>query len=81
MSAPNHADRLRKTLQLRLENTNVDLFEKLHSDLPRRWERFDNVALLPLHSFSSELWSEIISESWWADVAKALEVERLFRKG
>ena len=34
-----------------------------------------------LHSFSSELWSEIISESWWVDVAKALEVERLFRKG
>ena len=24
---------------------------------------------------------EIISESWWVDVAKALEVERLFRKG
>ena len=81
MSTLNHADRLRKTLQLRLEDANIELFEKLHSDLPRRWERFDNVALLPLHSFSSELWTEIISESWWADVAKALEVERLFRKG
>ena len=81
MSTPSHAERLRKILQQRLKDTKIGTFEKLEADLPRRWERFDNVALLPLHSFSSELWTEIISVTWWADVAKALEVERLFRKG
>ena len=81
LSTPSHAERLRKTLQERLDDTKIGTFEKLKADLPRRWERFDNLALLPLHSFTSELWTEIISESWWADVAKALEVERLFRKG
>lgn len=81
MSNLSHAERLRETLEQSVENTKISTFEKLQSDLPRRWERFDNVALLPLHSFTSDLWSEIISETWWAKVAEALEVERLFRKG
>ena len=81
MSTPSHAERLHKTLEQQLVGSKVDILEKLQLDLPKRWERFDNVALLPLHSFTSELWSGIISETWWAKVAKALEVERLFRKG
>ena len=81
MSTLSHADRLRETLEQWLENTKIGIFEELQSDLPRRWERFDNVALLPLHSFTSNLWTGIISEAWWAKVAEALEVERLFRKG
>tara|TARA_B100002052_G_scaffold206978_1_gene189131 strand:+ start:324 stop:1208 length:885 start_codon:yes stop_codon:yes gene_type:complete len=81
MSAPNHADRLLETLERRVKGTKIGIFEKLQLDLPKRWERFDNVALLPIHSFTSELWDGIISDTWWAEVAEALEVERLFRKG
>ncbi len=50
-------------------------------DLPRRWERFDDVALLPSAAFAHERWDEVRSEGLWRVVAGGLGVSRLGRKG
>ena len=80
MSTPSHAERLRKILQQRLKDTKIGTFEKLEAELPRRWERFDNVALLPLHSFSSELWTEIISDTGGLTSLKPLKSNGFFER-
>jgi len=59
--------------------------------LPRRWERFDDVALLPAASFAEDAWIEpplaaLLSKAGeaaglWSRVSSALGVERLARKG
>ena len=57
------------------------LIEELIEDLPNGWERFDDVALLPLNAFSHSKWNSIERTSLWAEIANALNVNRLFRKG
>ena len=50
-------------------------------DLPRRWERFDDVALLPSTAFAHERWDGVRSEGLWRVVAGGLGVARLGRTG
>ena len=47
--------------------------------LPRRWERFSDVAILPAGSFSGPRWAP--DEALWRAVAGALGAERLARMG
>ena len=60
---------------------NEQLIEELIEDLPKGWERFDDVALLPLNAFSNSRWDLVNRETLWKNVSVALNVKRLFRKG
>ncbi len=50
-------------------------------DLPRRWERFDDVALLPSSAFAHERWEAVRSDGLWRAVAGGLGASRLGRMG
>ena len=54
--------------------------EALLSDVPKRWERLNDLVLLPSDAFASPVWKEALSTSEvppWAEVAAALRAERL----
>ena len=53
----------------------------LINDLPNRWERFSDVVLLPLNAFTDPTWGKIDQKLLWSEVANALKVKRVFRKG
>ena len=48
-------------------------------DLPRRWERFSDVAIMPHGSFQGDAWSS--EQGLWEAVARALGAKRLARMG
>ena len=52
---------------------------RLPGDLPRRWERFSDVAIMPRGSFEGDGWPS--GESLWEAVAGALGAKRLARMG
>ena len=53
----------------------------LPSDVPKKWERFDDVVILPPSAFVSEFWDCVSEASLWVCVARCLGAERVFRKG
>ncbi len=52
----------------------------LSSDIPRKWERFSDVALLPASSFRDD-WVPHCDEEFWTSIATALSAQRLGRVG
>ena len=74
---PHH--RLAEAVGALLEESGASV--RLLEELPRRWERFADVALLPRDAFTSEAWSEHTGDGLWAAVAEALAVERVGRLG
>ena len=38
---------------------------ELLDDIPRRWEKFDDIAIIPNSSFKNEHWEPIINEDFW----------------
>ena len=53
----------------------------LIDNIPKRWEKFSDIVLLPNSSFRGDDWEEIISEEFWISVCNVLEVKRLARLG
>jgi tRNA wybutosine-synthesizing protein 3 len=74
---PHH--RLAEAVGALLEESGASV--RLLEELPRRWERFADVALLPRDAFTGEAWSEHTGDGLWAAVAEALAVERVGRLG
>ena len=61
-----------------LENEKID---DLLDDIPKRWEKFDDIALIPNTSFRDEQWKSIINDEFWTKVCQSLSIERLARSG
>jgi len=61
-----------------LENEKID---GLLDDIPKRWEKFDDIALIPNSSFRKEQWRSIINDEFWTKVCQSLNIERLARSG
>ena len=61
-----------------LENEKID---GLLDDIPKRWEKFDDIALIPNSSFRKEQWGSIINDEFWTKVCQSLNIERLARSG
>ncbi|KAL8151209.1 hypothetical protein V2J09_021017 [Rumex salicifolius] len=57
-----------------------DLSAELLAELPTRWEKLGDIAVLPLSSFKDPVWNSISSLLWPA-VAKCLSTRRLARQG
>ncbi|GAU18390.1 hypothetical protein TSUD_202790, partial [Trifolium subterraneum] len=53
---------------------------ELLEELPTRWDRIDDVVILPATSFKNILWDSI-AEELWLIVAKSLKAHRLARQG
>ena len=47
------------------------------SEIPKKWERFSDIAILPSGSFEDEGWGDIVGPDFWKAVAQGLNVERL----
>ena len=54
---------------------------EMPNDVPSKWEKFDDVAIIPNKSFRDEYWDEVPSDVLWKEVAIAIGVQRLYRKG
>ena len=50
-------------------------------DLPRKWEKFDDIVLIPKNSFSHSRWDRIRSPELWNAVATGLGASRLAISG
>ena len=72
---------LESMIQTLFKDLGQDVIDSMINDLPKRWERFDDVAILPVNSFSNSKWDLIDRNLLWHEVANALNVNRLFRKG
>ena len=83
MSAPKPHLRLRKMIEAYLisEGKDSENISLLIDNIPKRWEKFSDIVLLPNSSFRGDDWEEIISEEFWISVCNVLEVKRLARLG
>ncbi len=71
--------RLRESVGLVVDQVGVD--SSLLEALPKRWERFADVALLQRGAFAGKEWEALVGPNLWKAVAGALKVERVGRIG
>ncbi len=71
--------RLREAVGSVIEQAGAD--SSLLEALPKRWEKFADVALLQRGAFSGSEWEALAGEALWGAVADALKVERVGRIG
>ena len=69
--------RLRESISQLIQQESGDT--SLLEAIPKRWEKFADVALFQHDSFSEKGWSSINQADLWAAVANALKVERIGR--
>ena len=69
--------RLRQSVAQLIQGRGSD--SSLLDKLPKRWEKFSDVALFQRDSFTEEEWDSIAGPELWAAVATALKVERIGR--
>ena len=69
--------RLRESIAQLIQQESADT--SLLEAIPKRWEKFADVALFQHDSFSEKGWSSINQANLWAAVANALKVERVGR--
>ena len=83
MSAPKPHLRLRKMIESYLisEGKDSENISLLIDNIPKRWEKFSDIVLLPNSSFRGDDWEGIISEKFWISICNVLEVKRLARLG
>jgi len=78
MPASDPHDSLRESVAALLGDRVSDLHM---GGLPRKWERFDDVALLPSGSFEDDCWDGLRSDRLWQAVGSGLGASRLARAG
>ncbi len=71
--------RLREAVGALVEQAGAEL--SLLEALPKRWERFADVALLQRGAFAGDEWAALVGPELWRAVAAALKVERVGRIG
>lgn len=83
MSGEKPSSQLRKNISslLKVKGLEEEKIVELIGDLPNRWEKFDDIALIPNSSFRKEHWKPIISDEFWIEICQSLNVERLARSG
>tara|TARA_B110000008_G_scaffold119227_1_gene121952 strand:+ start:4613 stop:5413 length:801 start_codon:yes stop_codon:yes gene_type:complete len=50
-------------------------------DIPKRWEKFADIVLLPNSAFRKIHWESIVCDNFWLNICNSLGVERLARLG
>jgi tRNA wybutosine-synthesizing protein 3 len=62
-------------------STSLENITVLLDDIPKRWEKFADVALLPNSAFVKEHWRPLICNDFWLQICRGLDVQRLARLG
>ena len=83
MSGRKPSSQLRENIRsfLVLKGIEEKKIVELLDDIPKRWEKFDDIALIPNSSFRKEMWNPIIDDEFWTKVCQSLNIERLARSG
>ena len=83
MSGRKPSSQLRENIRsfLVLKGIEEEKIVELLDDIPKRWEKFDDIALIPNSSFRKEMWNPIIDDEFWTKVCQSLNIERLARSG
>ena len=71
--------RLRESVGQLIQQNGAD--SSLLDSLPKRWEKFADVALLPRTAFTEEGWNQIDGSELWSAIASALKVNRIGKIG
>ena len=71
--------RLRESVGQLIQQKGAD--SSLLDSLPKRWEKFADVALLPRTAFTEEGWNQIDGSELWSAIASALKVKRVGKIG
>ena len=71
--------RLRESVGQLIQQKGAD--SSLLDSLPKRWEKFADVALLPRTAFTEEGWNQIDGSELWSAIASALKVNRIGKIG
>ena len=81
MSGEKNNSPIQKNIGFFLESAgrNGEEIAELLDDIPRRWEKFDDIAIIPNSSFKNEHWEPIINEDFWKMICESLKVNRLAR--
>ena len=67
--------RLRESVGQLIQQNGAD--SSLLDSLPKRWEKFADVALLPRTAFTEERWNVVRGPELWSAIASALKVKRV----
>ena len=54
--------------------------EELLKEVPKHWEKHDNLIIFPINSFKSNIWSNLPKCQIWPKIAKILKVDNLAKK-
>lgn len=75
--------RLRNFVNSYLISNHNDLenISLLLDDIPKRWEKFADIVLLPNSAFRKIHWESIVCDNFWLNICNSLGVERLARLG
>ncbi len=71
--------RLREFVGQLIQQKGAD--SSLLDTLPKRWEKFADVALLPRTAFTEEGWNDLRGPELWSAIASALKVKRVGKIG
>ena len=71
--------RLRESVGQLIQQNGAD--SSLLDSLPKRWEKFADVALLPRTAFTEEGWNVVRGPELWSAIASALKVNRIGKIG
>ncbi len=71
--------RLRESVGQLIQQKGAD--SSLLDSLPKRWEKFADVALLPRTAFTEEGWNDVRGPELWSAIASALKVKRVGKIG
>ena len=71
--------RLREFVGQLIQQKGAD--SSLMDNLPKRWEKFADVALLPRTAFTEEGWNDLRGPELWSAIASALKVNRIGKIG
>ena len=71
--------RLREFVGQLIQQKGAD--SSLLDNLPKRWEKFADVALLPRTAFTEEGWNDLRGPELWSAIASALKVNRIGKIG
>ena len=79
---PKSSMRAAVTFALKDRNVSANLLLELLNDLPHKWEKLGDLALIPALSVSHPAWRDLFDDmaSIWVVIAKAIGVQRLARQ-
>ena len=64
-----------------MNHNDLENISLLLDDIPKRWEKFADIVLLPNSAFRKTHWKLIICDEFWLNICNSLDVKRLARLG